>query len=84
MCACVGDWIRQRFEAPGCFSMNNEQKRTLLAQLVRSTRYRKGNRRRGTGKGRRVLEGRGGGVQERGGGYRKGRRVMVVVTIELA
>ena len=35
----LGDWIRQRFEAPGCFSMSSDQKRTLLARLVRSTRF---------------------------------------------
>ena len=35
----VGDWIRDRFETPGCFQMTNEEKQILLARLVRSTRY---------------------------------------------
>nr|Q6P6Z8.1 RecName: Full=2-oxoglutarate dehydrogenase complex component E1; Short=E1o; Short=OGDC-E1; Short=OGDH-E1; AltName: Full=2-oxoglutarate dehydrogenase, mitochondrial; AltName: Full=Alpha-ketoglutarate dehydrogenase; Short=Alpha-KGDH-E1; AltName: Full=Thiamine diphosphate (ThDP)-dependent 2-oxoglutarate dehydrogenase; Flags: Precursor [Xenopus laevis]AAH61938.1 Ogdh protein [Xenopus laevis] len=32
-------WIRQKFEAPGIMQFNNEEKRTLLARLVRSTRF---------------------------------------------
>ncbi|KAG8135229.1 hypothetical protein E2320_008271 [Naja naja] len=34
------DWIRQKFEMPGVMKFNNEEKRTLLARLVRSTRGR--------------------------------------------
>lgn len=33
------DWIRQKFETPGVMKFTNEEKRTLLARLVRSTRY---------------------------------------------
>ncbi|KAM3834723.1 2-oxoglutarate dehydrogenase-like, mitochondrial isoform 1-T1 [Vipera latastei] len=33
------DWIRQKFEMPGVMKFNNEEKRTLLARLVRSTRF---------------------------------------------
>lgn len=33
------DWIRDRFETPGCFQMTNEEKQILLARLVRSTRF---------------------------------------------
>ena len=36
---CVGDWIRERVEPPGVFQMTNEEKKILLARLVRSTRY---------------------------------------------
>ena len=32
------DWIKKRFESPGVMSMTNEDKRTLLARLIRSTR----------------------------------------------
>ncbi|XP_018413926.1 PREDICTED: 2-oxoglutarate dehydrogenase-like, mitochondrial isoform X2 [Nanorana parkeri] len=32
-------WIRQRFETPGIMRFTNEEKRTLLARLVRSTRF---------------------------------------------
>lgn len=32
-------WIRQKFETPGIMQFSNEEKRTLLARLVRSTRY---------------------------------------------
>lgn len=32
-------WIRQKFETPGIMQFTNEEKRTLLARLVRSTRY---------------------------------------------
>lgn len=31
-------WIRQKFETPGVMQFTNEEKRTLLARLVRSTR----------------------------------------------
>ena len=37
----VGDWIRQRFEPPGVFQMTDEEKKILLARLIRSTRSRK-------------------------------------------
>ncbi|XP_026528525.1 2-oxoglutarate dehydrogenase-like, mitochondrial isoform X2 [Notechis scutatus] len=33
------DWIRQKFEMPGVMKFNNEEKRTLLARLVRATRF---------------------------------------------
>ncbi|KAM3924154.1 2-oxoglutarate dehydrogenase complex component E1 isoform 3-T3 [Leptodactylus fuscus] len=32
-------WIRQKFETPGVMQFTNEEKRTLLARLVRSTRF---------------------------------------------
>ncbi|KAG8441019.1 hypothetical protein GDO86_006672 [Hymenochirus boettgeri] len=32
-------WIREKFETPGIMQFNNEEKRTLLARLVRSTRF---------------------------------------------
>ncbi|KAL2083570.1 hypothetical protein ACEWY4_021343 [Coilia grayii] len=32
-------WIRQRFETPGVMQFTNAEKRTLLARLVRSTRF---------------------------------------------
>ncbi|XP_072483493.1 2-oxoglutarate dehydrogenase-like, mitochondrial isoform X1 [Notamacropus eugenii] len=32
-------WIRQKFETPGVMKFTNEEKRTLLARLVRSTRF---------------------------------------------
>uniref|UniRef100_A0A8D0G3V3 2-oxoglutarate dehydrogenase complex component E1 n=1 Tax=Sphenodon punctatus TaxID=8508 RepID=A0A8D0G3V3_SPHPU len=32
-------WIRQKFETPGVMQFNSEEKRTLLARLVRSTRF---------------------------------------------
>lgn len=32
-------WIRQKFETPGIMQFTNEEKRTLLARLVRSTRW---------------------------------------------
>ena len=35
---CVGDWIRERVEPPGVFQMTNDEKKILLARLVRSTR----------------------------------------------
>lgn len=31
-------WIRQKFETPGVMQFSNEEKRTLLARLVRSMR----------------------------------------------
>ncbi|XP_062989206.1 2-oxoglutarate dehydrogenase-like, mitochondrial [Elgaria multicarinata webbii] len=33
------DWIRQKFETPGVMKFSNDEKRTLLARLVRSTRF---------------------------------------------
>lgn len=33
------DWIKKRFETPGVMAMTNEEKRTLLARLIRSTRF---------------------------------------------
>ena len=41
ICIYVGDWIRQRFEPPGVFQMTDEEKKILLARLIRSTRSRK-------------------------------------------
>uniref|UniRef100_A0A8V5H7S2 2-oxoglutarate dehydrogenase complex component E1 n=1 Tax=Melopsittacus undulatus TaxID=13146 RepID=A0A8V5H7S2_MELUD len=32
-------WIRRKFETPGIMQFTNEEKRTLLARLVRSTRF---------------------------------------------
>ncbi|CAH2321312.1 2-oxoglutarate dehydrogenase-like, mitochondrial [Pelobates cultripes] len=32
-------WIRQKFETPGIMKITNEEKRNLLARLVRSTRF---------------------------------------------
>ncbi|KAG8434998.1 hypothetical protein GDO86_013090 [Hymenochirus boettgeri] len=32
-------WIRQKFETPGIMKFTNKEKRTLLARLVRSTRF---------------------------------------------
>lgn len=32
-------WIRQKFETPGAMQFSLEEKRTLLARMVRSTRY---------------------------------------------
>ncbi|KAK2497341.1 hypothetical protein MC885_007621 [Smutsia gigantea] len=32
-------WIRQKFETPGIMQFSSEEKRTLLARLVRSTRF---------------------------------------------
>ena len=33
------DWIRKRFETPGVMEMTNEEKRTIMARLIRSTRW---------------------------------------------
>ncbi len=33
------DWIKKRFETPGVMTMTSDDKRTLMARLVRSTRY---------------------------------------------
>ena len=33
------DWIKQRFETPGVMDMSNDEKRTLMARLIRSTRF---------------------------------------------
>lgn len=32
-------WIRQKFESPGVMQFTLEEKRTLLARMIRSTRY---------------------------------------------
>uniref|UniRef100_A0AAJ7SJL5 2-oxoadipate dehydrogenase complex component E1 n=1 Tax=Petromyzon marinus TaxID=7757 RepID=A0AAJ7SJL5_PETMA len=32
-------WIRQKFETPGVMQLSNEERRTLLARLVRSTQF---------------------------------------------
>ena len=29
------NWLRQRFETPGCMTLNHDEKRTLMARLVR-------------------------------------------------
>ena len=34
----IGDWIRERFEKPGVTEMSPQEKRILLARLVRATR----------------------------------------------
>ena len=31
-------WIRQKFETPGVMAFSPEEKRTLLARMIRSTR----------------------------------------------
>lgn len=33
------DWIKKRFEVPGVMTMSQDEKRTLLARLIRSTRF---------------------------------------------
>lgn len=33
------DWIKQRFEMPHIMEMSNDEKRTLMARLIRSTRF---------------------------------------------
>ena len=35
---CAGDWIRERFEKPGVMKLTEEEKKVLLARLVRSTK----------------------------------------------
>ena len=35
----VCDWIRSKFEPPGVFKLSKSDQRTLLARLVRSTRF---------------------------------------------
>uniref|UniRef100_A0A8C7S382 2-oxoglutarate dehydrogenase complex component E1 n=1 Tax=Oncorhynchus mykiss TaxID=8022 RepID=A0A8C7S382_ONCMY len=42
-------WIRQKFERPGIMQFTLEEKRTLLARMVRSTRSRKGYLKLGIG-----------------------------------
>ena len=39
LCACTGDWIRERFEKPGVMKLTEEEKKVLLARLVRSTKW---------------------------------------------
>lgn len=36
-------WIRQKFETPGVMQFTLEEKRTLLARMIRSTRYQNHN-----------------------------------------
>ena len=38
MCVLSGDWIRGFFEAPGSMTMTEQDKRILLARLVRATK----------------------------------------------
>jgi len=33
------NWLRQRFETPGCMTLNHDEKRTLMARLVRSSMF---------------------------------------------
>jgi len=33
------DWIKKRFETPGIYDLTKEEKRTLMARLIRSTRF---------------------------------------------
>ena len=33
------DWLKKRFEMPGVMEMTKEEKRTLMARLIRSTRF---------------------------------------------
>ena len=33
------DWIKKRFETPGVMEMSSQDKRTLIARLIRSTRF---------------------------------------------
>ena len=39
LCICAGDWIRERFEKPGVMKLTEEEKKVLLARLVRSTKW---------------------------------------------
>ncbi|NXE29579.1 ODO1 protein, partial [Ardeotis kori] len=50
-------WIRQKFETPGIMQFNNEEKRTLLARLVRSTRFEEFLQRKWSSEKRFGLEG---------------------------
>jgi len=33
------DWIKKRFETPGIYDLTNNEKRTLMARMIRSTRF---------------------------------------------
>lgn len=33
------DWIKEKFEAPGILEFKDEEKRLMLARLIRSQRY---------------------------------------------
>uniref|UniRef100_UPI00398ED982 2-oxoglutarate dehydrogenase complex component E1 isoform X4 n=1 Tax=Pristiophorus japonicus TaxID=55135 RepID=UPI00398ED982 len=50
-------WIRQKFETPGVMQFNNEEKRTLLARLIRSTRFEEFLQRKWSSEKRFGLEG---------------------------
>ncbi|XP_034364141.1 2-oxoglutarate dehydrogenase complex component E1 isoform X4 [Arvicanthis niloticus] len=50
-------WIRQKFETPGIMQFTNEEKRTLLARLVRSTRFEEFLQRKWSSEKRFGLEG---------------------------
>ncbi|XP_004708123.1 2-oxoglutarate dehydrogenase, mitochondrial isoform X3 [Echinops telfairi] len=50
-------WIRQKFETPGIMQFSNEEKRTLLARLVRSTRFEEFLQRKWSSEKRFGLEG---------------------------
>ncbi|XP_078285167.1 2-oxoglutarate dehydrogenase complex component E1 isoform X6 [Rhinoraja longicauda] len=50
-------WIRQRFETPRAMQFTNEEKRTLLARLVRSTRFEEFLQRKWSSEKRFGLEG---------------------------
>ncbi|KAB0406774.1 hypothetical protein E2I00_017015, partial [Balaenoptera physalus] len=50
-------WIRQKFETPGILQFTNEEKRTLLARLVRSTRFEEFLQRKWSSEKRFGLEG---------------------------
>ena len=51
------DWIREKFETPGCMSLSVEEKRTLMARLIRSTRFEEFLARKWTSEKRFGLEG---------------------------
>ncbi|XP_051832397.1 2-oxoglutarate dehydrogenase complex component E1 isoform X4 [Antechinus flavipes] len=50
-------WIRRKFETPGIMQFTNEEKRTLLARLVRSTRFEEFLQRKWSSEKRFGLEG---------------------------
>nr|KAF6319931.1 oxoglutarate dehydrogenase [Myotis myotis] len=50
-------WIRRKFETPGVMQFTNEEKRTLLARLVRSTRFEEFLQRKWSSEKRFGLEG---------------------------
>ncbi|XP_055518413.1 2-oxoglutarate dehydrogenase complex component E1 isoform X2 [Leucoraja erinacea] len=50
-------WIRQKFETPRAMQFNNEEKRTLLARLIRSTRFEEFLQRKWSSEKRFGLEG---------------------------